>query len=297
MPPGERGKFMEKHNIFNHEKHVYQMVLPQITTLLSQIGDSTKLSPDCITVLSEPCTIVLEDMCNLNYVMTSRKDGLNLQQTLDILKKIAKFHAASVKIYEVNPETVETLLNRSISECINSFCIFYKLGTISLRDEVKKWSGFDDIAEKLNKLKDNIIEKCIDNYVTKSSFNVLNHNDLWTNNCMFKYDAEGNLINSVIVDYQFVYWGSPAIDLNYLFFTSVEDNIRKTKWNFLIHYYHTILSKTLRDLGVTSPIPKVSDIHMELMQKGLHGKYYATVLNFLMSLIYLIFYFHAPNPI
>uniref|UniRef100_A0A1B0CUL4 CHK kinase-like domain-containing protein n=1 Tax=Lutzomyia longipalpis TaxID=7200 RepID=A0A1B0CUL4_LUTLO len=271
LPSGDRGKFMEKHNIFYREIHVYDSILPQVSSLLSQIGCTTKLAPECITVLSNPCTLVLEDLCNSNYKMLNRREGLNLEQSMDVLENIAKFHAASVKISEINPKSMEMLFENSISECINSFCIFYKTGLASLKELIEQWEGFEEIAEKLENLQERIIEKIFENYMKKSTFCVLNHNDLWTNNVMFKYDSSGKLINSAIIDYQFVYWGSPAIDLNFFLYTSIEEGVRKAHWNHLIHHYHKILSKTLKDLKATTIVPKVTEIHAEVIQRGVQG--------------------------
>uniref|UniRef100_A0A1L8DYK7 Putative ecdysteroid kinase n=1 Tax=Nyssomyia neivai TaxID=330878 RepID=A0A1L8DYK7_9DIPT len=271
LPLGDRGKFMEKHNIFNREIYVYEKILPQISAQLMQIGCTTKIAPTCIAVLTEPCALVLEDLCNSNYKMLNRREGLNLEQTMHVLTNIAKFHAASVKIYEINPKLMENLFKNSISECINSFCIFYSLGMVCLRQLVEKWAGFEEIAKKLQILQDKIVEKVFENFGRKCTFNVLNHNDLWTNNVMFKYNAQEQLINSAIIDFQFVYWGSPAFDLNFFLYTSVEDCVRKANWNFFVHHYHRILIRTLKKLKTSSKLPIVTDIHEDITQNGIHA--------------------------
>ncbi|GAB0097004.1 hypothetical protein DMENIID0001_125920 [Sergentomyia squamirostris] len=271
--PGKAGKHFEKYGIFDREIYMYETVLPQMFQYLSSIGCMNKIAPSLMKILSNPVGIVLEDLCSQNYNVLDRKVGMNLEQTLSILENIAKFHAASVKIQESNPEIMKKLQKTAASEYFSSFYTFYKVMMSGLCEEVCKWPGFEDIAHKLLKLKFNIMEKVLNIYQTPSSscFNVLNHNDLWTTNCLFKYDEVGCLINSVLIDYQLPYWGSPAFDLNGFLFTSVDDNIRKQYWNYLIYYYHQILSGTLKDLKIKGKIPTVIEIHKEIMEKGIRA--------------------------
>ncbi|GAB0088258.1 uncharacterized protein DMENIID0001_026520 [Sergentomyia squamirostris] len=270
LPLGAKGDFLNKYGIFEREVYIYEKILPRMIELLTQIKDNnTKLAPNFVTKLSEPTSIVLEDLSFSGFKVPNRKVGLNTEQTLSVLGKMARFHATSIKINEMNPELMEKLKKTSIHEYLNSFSIFFAVGIASLGEVASNWSGFKEIAIKLKNLKSTIIENTLHEY-TKSSdgIKVLNHNDLWTNNLMLKYDSNGKIIDSTIIDYQFVYWGSPGIDLNFFMYTSVDNTLRKESWNFLIHHYHKILTSTLRNMEVVTRIPTVADIHNEIIQKG-----------------------------
>ncbi|GAB0093780.1 uncharacterized protein DMENIID0001_089550 [Sergentomyia squamirostris] len=268
LPSGWQGDFLTKYNIFDRELYFYEKILPRMKELNIEVF---KAAPKFIKALLEPTSIILENLCFSGFKVPNRKVGLNLEQTLDILSKIARFHATSIKINEIEPDLFEKLKNTAIHEYPNSFSIFYKVGIASLGEVASNWIGYEEISKKLRDLEGKIMEKTLENYKKSSDgIKVLNHNDLWTNNLMLKYLDE-KFLDSVIIDYQFIYWGSPGFDLNFFLYTSVEDTLRKEFWNFLIHHYHKVLTSTLRSVQVVSQIPSVVDIHNEIIQSGHHA--------------------------
>ena len=52
------------------------------------------------------------------------------------------------------------------------------------------------------------------------------HGDFWSNNIMFKYDAEGKVKDTVLVDFQLINYGHPAYDVLYLLYISADSQFR-----------------------------------------------------------------------
>lgn len=102
----------------------------------------------------------------------------------------------------------------------------------------------------------------------RSGFKVLNHGDDWLNNMMFKGTEDVKLI-----DFQLSFWGSPANDLIYFFVSSVADDIKTQTYDDLLEIYHSELEKTLQALNYDGHIPTLSEIQIDLIEKGCACKF------------------------
>lgn len=72
------------------------------------------------------------------------------------------------------------------------------------------------------------------------------------------------------IDFQLAYYGSPAMDLNYLLFGSVNENVRKMHFRYIVKEYHRVLRDTL-ELFNYNDIPTLKDITIALIQYSLQG--------------------------
>lgn len=166
--------------------------------MLKIFGDS-KVIPQVIFVDETHKILVLEDLRPLNFTMANRLVGLDENHVLLLIDKIAKFHAASLKILEENPAIFNEFNVGVISRKVDKVNLgnegLFKAAT----QEIETWSGFEEIARKMGKL--TVTEgnnKCFD--FNENEFNVLTHGDIWTTNAMFRYGGEGEeLVDAVLV--------------------------------------------------------------------------------------------------
>lgn len=278
IPSGEiQRKVMEKNSIFPREIAVYRDILPRITKLTQSIGDHVKISPTCTYTTDDPKTmLVFEDLKEQGYQMVDRRIGLDLEQSKLVLRKLAKLHACSAIVYQEDPKVMEPVMEGAISTNPErqDFLIFYKMCANQVAKLVESWNdpSYNDMLVRLRNLPNTIIRKGCQVYTRDDSvFNVLNHDDVWTSNLMFRYEDKVSLNDVLLFDYQLAYFGSPGVDLNYFLNGSVQDDIREKHWLELIRYYHTILTETLRKLRYTGNIPSLQDIHVEIIRTGFHS--------------------------
>ncbi|XP_062554394.1 uncharacterized protein LOC134219624 [Armigeres subalbatus] len=276
IPSGEiQRMIMEKNSLFPREITVYRDILPRIHSMLESIGDPTLISPKCVFTTDDPETmLVFEDLKDANFQMVDRKLGLDLEQAKLVIGKLAKLHACSAVIYQTNPELMECLLEGAI--CTHperqDFLIFYKMCSREVARLVESWNdpAFNHLLNKLRNLEHTIINKGVKVYTRdESCFNVLNHDDVWVNNMMFKY-GENSVEDVLVFDYQLAYFGSPGVDLNYFLFGSVQEAVREKYWMELIRNYYDILTSTLEKLSYSGAMPSIEDIHVEIIRKGFH---------------------------
>ncbi|XP_055382978.1 uncharacterized protein LOC129613086 [Condylostylus longicornis] len=272
-PKGLSGILAFKHKLFKREILIYKDILPRIQDLLRTINETTKIAPICYytTETPEPF-LILEDMTYNQYEMFERNRLFNLQQVIPVIEKIAKFHACSVIIAEQNPGIMDFFEEGPISDNPDrqNFLGFFPASIKELAEEVAKWQGFEEICEKLYRLEKTIISKGKDLFKSnKDEFRVLNLGDLWISNVMIKVDEQLLPEDVVLLDYQLAYYGSPAIDLNYFLYGSLNENVRKVHYKYIIKEYHQILNKTLSELNYTGYIPTLKDLHIKIIKKSL----------------------------
>lgn len=185
------GEILTKNKVFPREMQVYNEILPRITALLEDVNDFTKFSPDCYQTSTSPAMMLLfEDLKSHDYEIFDHGRLLNLDHSLPILMKLAKFHAASAVIYEQHPEFMDMFMEGQISTNPDrqDFLGFFPANMHSLAEEVAQWPGYEIIAGKLYGLVETVIPKGIELFKDdEDTFRVLNQGDLWVKNCMYKY--------------------------------------------------------------------------------------------------------------
>lgn len=119
-------------------------------------------------------------------------------------------------------------------------------------------NSFPSISSKIDELtKDN-----------GKSFMTLCHGDLWLNNIMYAYDQDGSLNDALLCDFQGPSRGPAVLDvINHLYCSSMED-IKDRGWDILVQHYHEELSTTLKKLNYPRKIPTLTDIQIEILEKG-----------------------------
>lgn len=143
-------------------------------------------------------------------------------------------------------------------------------------DVTSEWPDYAVYTEKLKRLRESAMErgrKVFD--VDSNHFNTFVHGDLWTNNIMTKYSKidESVVENFIFFDFQYSCWGSPAIDLNYIFYTSMQDSLRTKHFDELIEFYHGHLVSSLRAAQYKKNIPSLEEFWTQFNSKRFFSKY------------------------
>lgn len=264
----------KKLNVFGKEVTMYSKILPVFEKMLKSVNKlSGKLCPRLFYAQENASmnTIVFQDLNDLQLDLGDRIHGLDEDHAKLVLTKIGQFHAASMVFARDNPELMK-FFEKSVfhkdGDCVVRDAIFR--GNIEdMAELVRNWHGFSDIAKKLSNLSRHFYERMDKCLYGGESFKVLNHGDLWVNNCMMKYE-NGVPKDMLFIDFQMCYYASPAFDLHYFINTSVQLNVLITKRYTLLRTYYEVLQTTLEAFDFDK-IPSWEEFKNDLRAKELIG--------------------------
>lgn len=137
-----------------------------------------------------------------------------------------------------------------------------------LFDLTERKPEYKRLHEQVKQHKDDIYSKICQSLVRDDNeFNVLCHGDVWSNNIMFKYDEEDNVIDGLIIDFQTASWNTPGVDVAFVLFTSSHESLTESVWKDLIKYYLDKLVNVLEKLRYAGRIPTMADLQRQIYMK------------------------------
>ncbi|XP_069690936.1 uncharacterized protein [Periplaneta americana] len=273
---GAVANILKKSNVFDQEINAFTIALPAVHRLL-KTAYKENFSPITSKYLysttdNEKTAIVLEDLKVLGFKLAQKDLGLDLKHCLLVMRKIAMYHAASIVVFNKNPDSFKPFMdNIFTSGQAVGYTPFFCSTVEVCAKEMETFTDYKDrFADKLH----NLSGKAMDEWIREirrddMGFNVLCHGDLWTNNIMFSYaDDTGEVEDVRFVDFQLSHWTSPAMDLQYFLNSSASAELLEHP-EILIQEYHDYFCKTLSLLGHQNLQPTLKQINEELDRKGL----------------------------
>lgn len=268
----------EATDIFALESDMYKNVVPEMEQLLRDAGVEVRFGAKCFVLPEHSQCIMLEDLKPLGFKNANRLDGLDMEHTKSVLKKLAQWHAASATRVETKGRYADEFNYGFFNEKNkgNLKAIFDGLGN-SFAACLKTYKGQEVYGDSVLKLQAIILEEMLKLIkIDHDDFNVLNHGDCWSNNIMFQYDEHGKIKETYLVDYQIPKYGSPSHDLIYLLISSTSYDLKLSRFDFFIKFYHDNLVAHLKMLKYPKKIPTLKDIHIMLYNYGVWAYYTAT---------------------
>ncbi|KAI8116471.1 hypothetical protein FF38_05895 [Lucilia cuprina] len=266
-------ELVEGMDCFGQEPKVYEQLIPAFEKLYHNVGQHIKFGAKYYKLPTAKGHLLLEDLCRRGFKNANRLDCLDMKHAKMTLKKLAQWHAASAvhkenigsygEIYKT--ATYHDIGRKGMSVFFEGM-IKYLLKCLHLYDNPELYK--EKVEKLLNIIMDEIFKAV---KIDENDFNVLNHADLWTNNIMFQYSPDGELMDTYFVDYAFPKYGSPAQDLLYFIISSLQVDIKIKQFDHLIQYYHENLVENLQLLKYTKKVPSLKDIHIMLHKYGIWG--------------------------
>jgi hypothetical protein len=228
-------------------------------TVLNKFSNNNLPYPNCLFAGEDRNgeIIAMEDLCKDGYIMANRKDGLDLEHCTLVLKELASFHAVSLAMKIVDPNSFhaaigkmhEVVFTENATEYYSHVLESTLNDAISSLSNVSNQSGeLDKPIEILKRLGGERLFSIMTDHVKNSSDNwkVACHGDLWINNIMFHY--YNNKVKHVkLVDLQTIRYTNLTCDILLFLYSSTEGDLRRKHMDSLIRIYREALIAQLRE--------------------------------------------------
>ncbi|XP_050294683.1 uncharacterized protein LOC126734894 [Anthonomus grandis grandis] len=180
--------------------------------------------------------IVMENLKIAGFDVIDRFEGFDLNGAKKILTTIAEFHATVLAIKIKKPEIFHTKINPYLTELVLDKAPPFELGNLLEQNPAT--------AHLASKVKQKIVEK---KHVKKQRepWATISHNDLWVNNIMVKKSRDGDIQEVKLVDFQAPDLASPACDLLFFLFSSVQEPVLRFHFDRLVQWYFKEAINTL----------------------------------------------------
>ncbi|KAH8247191.1 hypothetical protein KR038_000006 [Drosophila bunnanda] len=284
-----QAKIMGQLKMFVREHYVYHNILPRFEELFQAAGQKVSFGPRAFKLDRSIGVryILMENLKVRGYYNVERSQGFDSEYLKQVLRKLAQFHAASAVYVEKRGEFkklltngIYTKANQEILRELNNPEVFLS--------QLRRLRIGDHFHKQLVDKEEVLVKKLLELHAPDSQqFNVLNHCDCWANNVMFKHDDLGNVVDTALLDFQVVKYGSPvgyifflvsiyeyyfyvqANDLYYTILSSAEKDIKLTEFDNMVQYYFYHLMDNLKVLAYGKDLPKLEYIRESLTKHGL----------------------------
>ncbi|CAL4096328.1 unnamed protein product [Meganyctiphanes norvegica] len=267
--------------IFKTEDLFYTQLVPLLNQQLTDVGAQALRFPKIFFAInSEDCQfMIMENLKTSGFARRNKRLGLDAPHTRLVVQELGRFNAASLilekslgtKIEDKYPRFKGKLWSESM-KFLGPWMSSLFEDTISLaKREGSKYDGVQRWLENAKKTPLELLDQNLQD--DAAQFSVLGHNDCWTANLMFRYTKDDEPEDVRLFDFQAPRKTSVAIDLNNLFYNSMNGTNRKAHRKELLSLYYNSFSAILSSKGQSPPFT-LQELDDECHRKMIHGVLY-----------------------
>ena len=136
--------------------------------------------------------LVFEDLKTQSFRLPERSLGLDMAQSLLVVRCLAKMHASSAILLDREPDLTQVFSQSAYKESSRkSLDDLFNYILRDLAEEVKRWPGYERYQPKILEIAENAADYILDGVTRdENDFNVLIHADAWTNNMLLQYSEQ-----------------------------------------------------------------------------------------------------------
>ncbi|XP_016980498.2 uncharacterized protein LOC108045626 [Drosophila rhopaloa] len=269
---GHKKEMLQGSPIFETEMGMYTKVLPEFERILRLAGDSTKLYVNCIYhTLAPHQVLIFDDLVQMDYFVLRDRDA-TLDEVHRVYFKLAKWHAASLKVQNEQPNFLNAYTHGLFEMPHFLKEPFIKSGMEFFVELLDKEPELNKYKLYFKSIKEDFLERLVAewkefrNNRKEDQYRVLCHGDLHLRNIMFKYKGPGSFEDCMLLDFQISHLFPLSIDLVYSIYMLMEPEHRWKDCEDLMNYYFFVLEDVLKKIGYKGKMPTQSGLWEHLHQ-------------------------------
>lgn len=243
--------FVVNNNIFQTEAAYYQELVPFYSSLYKKrTGKEIAKFGPTIYQTERKDLIILEDISPAGFRLGNKRQGVDYDHGVLVIKALARHHGLSIAALRENPSLKDHELNSSNFYSDKNKEMMFSLledNPKSIAAELENWPNFEPFRGKFRPV---IYDEWMRLANSTGKLRVLLQGDCWQNNMLFRYDEEsGKVLEVCLLDFQIVHLGPLAFDLMYFFYTRLSPETIVEYRDQLIDLYIQELHQWLETLG------------------------------------------------
>merc|ERR1719414_1842501 len=206
---------------------------------------------------AEEGVLVMENVTKKGFRMFDKMEVLPLDHFLLAMTNLAHFHgrwlafrwlsgAGKLPDGAWSPQLLKQSLNTQ--KRVPKF-VYKQLmnGTEKTVQKILELEGKTEYAERVRKFFRVTAPAQLNMFMgtVTSPIDTCCHGDFWSNNIMFKYNEEGKVSETILVDFQLINYGHPAYDVLYMLYISTDLEFRNAHMTECLDTYWDTLSTYL----------------------------------------------------
>lgn len=269
------------HQIFTKEASFLRDLAPKLSSLMEAGGQRPFAFPaHLFSKLDEGRElIIMEDLRRRGFKTRDRLVSMDVTHTTLVMQELARIHAASFLLQDRQPtkklaDTYEFLKADWATFTGEKRATFQTMFSDCMADAVtilEKVGGYGKVIDWMKRSQASCMD-VMEAQVSKAyPFEVLCHGDFWTCNLMFRYDGE-TPVEVAVIDLQMARMASPGTDLSNLFYTSLDNHVRKPNLETFLKAYHASFADTVAACGTDVPfsLQELKDEYKKRLKYGLY---------------------------
>lgn len=197
--------------------------------------------------------LVMENVKKRGFIMFDKMRVLPLDHVMLAMTNLAHFHGRWLAYRWLNESgslseqawSVDRFKSALDTQKRVPKLIYKQLlnGTHKTVKRILQLEGKEELSEHVDTFYSSTARQQLDMFMggISTQIDTCVHGDFWGNNIMYKYDEEGKVTDTVLVDFQLINYGHPGYDLLYILYISTDMEFRDAHMEqCLSHYWNTL---------------------------------------------------------
>lgn len=232
-------------NEFGREKGIDNL----IDLFAKYYGSRVSLNPDTDEV-DRDAVLLMENLKTSGYESKDRFVGFDYECTKLLLRDLATLQASVVAFKLAKPAEfkakIRPYLNRDFYFDAGDEQLLHFIETLK-GVAIKANPACEPYLPKVEERFKKIVQAYRSPLNPREPWATFTHGDLWVNNVLLKYE-DGVPVKNKIVDFQIIEYNSPANDVLFLLYSSVELSVLENRIDEFLKMYHEFFIETLKKL-------------------------------------------------